>query len=101
MSALFGFFRITNSNKSMSVLLTPVTPQPQEADETIHISNGEWCAICAAAEAFEIDVSPPKSHDPYRYSPETLRQMADRIEQLKGAPEWLRWLADSGGANLS
>jgi hypothetical protein len=84
----------------MSVLLTPVSPQPQEADETINISNGQWAAICAAAQAFGINVTPPKSHDQNRYSAETLRQMADRIEQLKGAPEWLRWLADCGGADL-
>lgn len=90
----------------MSVLLTPVSPQPQEAEETINFSNGEWCAICAAAQAFGIDVSPPITHDPEltntpRYTADTLRKMADRIEQLKGAPEWLRWLADCGGANLS
>ena len=85
----------------MSVLLTAHNLREDDEAETIHISNGQWCAITAAAKAFGIDVSPPTSHDPHHYSPETLRMMADRIEQLKDAPEWLRWLAENGGANLS
>lgn len=85
----------------MSVLLTPVNPPSKDDDESVNISNGEWCAITAAAKAFGIDVSSPTSHDACRYSASILRQMADRIEQLKEAPNWLRWLADCGGANLS
>lgn len=85
----------------MSVHLTAHNLRNDDEAEVVHISNGEWVAITAAAKAFGIDVSPPTSHDPHHYSPEVLREMADRIEQLKDAPMWLRWLASEGGAHLS
>ncbi|MBK1884669.1 hypothetical protein JIN85_19820 [Luteolibacter pohnpeiensis] len=85
----------------MSVHLIPVNPPEGEEDDDINITNGEWCAMCALANAFGIDVSPPENHDEVRYSPEVLRDMATRIEQIKDAPEWLRWLAECGGANLA
>jgi hypothetical protein len=84
----------------MSIHLSAHNLRQDPEAEVINITNGEWCAILAAAEAFGIDVTPPENHDPIRYTPEVLRQIADRIEQLKQAPEWLRWLADNGGAHL-
>lgn len=86
----------------MSVLLSPVSLIHEDDDyEDIAISNGEWCAILALGEAFGIDVTPPATHDAKHYSPEVLQQLAYRIEQISRAPQWLRWLADHGGANLS
>lgn len=85
----------------MSVHLSAHNLRDDDDAEVVNISNGEWSAILALAQAFGIDTSPPASHDPVRYTPEVLNQIADRIEQLKDAPEWLRWLAENGGAHLS
>lgn len=82
----------------MSVHLTPKNLRDDENAEVINISNGEWCAILAFADAFGIEVKPPASHDMKFYEPGDLREIAMRIEQVKNAPEWLRYLADNGGA---
>jgi hypothetical protein len=85
----------------MSVLLSAHNLRNDDDAEFVNISNGEWCAILALAQAFGIDTSPPANHDPICYTPEVLNQIADRIDQIKDAPEWLRWLAQNGGAHLS
>ena len=92
----------------MSVSLTPINFLKPESDDDVeipdhvNISNGTWKAITAAAAAYGEDVSVWNGcHDPVRYTPDQLRAIAARIDQLSNAGEWLRWLADNGGAQLS
>ncbi len=80
----------------MSVQLT----SPNGYEEST--SNGQWLAMTSLAEAFGENVPQWNGHhDEVIYTPEQLRAMATRIEQLDGSPEWLRALADAGGATLS
>lgn len=65
------------------------------------LSNGTWAAAIAASREFGIDVNWNGYHDPVRYTPDQLRQMADRMEQLGKIASSLRKLADFGGAKLS
>jgi hypothetical protein len=85
----------------MSVLLTAIDTANTDSPKSISTSNGEWMAATAACNAFDPDL--PKwngNHDSVKYTPEQLRQMARRIEQMKHLPEDLRWLANLGGAEL-
>ncbi len=90
----------------MSVRLTPInSPTEEEREEhTTTISNGEWLALTAFANAFGEEV--PKwnaCHDPVRYTPEQLRAIATRLQQVleSNTIPWLLDLADQGGAELS
>lgn len=91
----------------MSVSLTPINELNKargedDYPETIGTSNGEWKAVTVACNAFEPDLPVWNGmHDSVRYTPEQLRRMADRIEQMAHMPEDLCWLADNGGAELS
>lgn len=86
----------------VSVRLTPISERNSEDPESIHISNGEWAALTAFAKHFGEDVPTWNGcHDATRYTPEQLRAIATRLEQVKTAPEWLNWLAENGGAELS
>ena len=85
----------------MSVNLTPKSQEQAEDPENINIANGTWSAMTALASAYGEDVGKWNGcHDPQFYTPSQLRAMATRIEQIKDSPEWLRWLADEGGAIL-
>ena len=80
----------------MSVRLTA------EKDRSCDTSNGEWSALCAMATAFGIEnASWNGCHDGQIYSATTLREMADRADQIGKAADMLRWIADHGGAQLS
>lgn len=84
----------------MSVKLTPINAAKDS--ETVNICNGTWRAITAAAKAYGEDIDVWNGfHDGQNYTPDQLRKMAARIEQIKDTPEWLRWLAEHGGAVLS
>ena len=85
----------------MSVNLTPKNHENAEDPERINIANGTWSAMTSLASAYGENVEKWNGyHDPQFYTPEQLRAMATRIEQIKDSPEWLRWLADEGGAIL-
>jgi hypothetical protein len=81
----------------VSVSLTPIN-----GGDEVSISNGEWLALTRLAASFGEKVTPwNQCHDPQSYSPEELRSIAIRVEQIKDAADWLNELADNGGANLS
>jgi len=85
----------------MSVSLTPKDEENFEEPEKVNIANLTWLAMTAFAKAYGEDVEMWGGfHDPQFYSPEQLRSMADRIEQIEDSPKWLRRLADKGGAIL-
>lgn len=82
----------------MSVDLSPISP----GGEVVGISNGAWIALTRFAHAFGENVKPWNGcHDPQTYTPDELRAIAKRVDQIKDSAEWLRMLADHGGANLS
>ena len=63
-----------------------------------NVSNGEWYALTKMGECFGIEGSWNGRHDSgQKWSPEQLRQLADRAEQIGRAAEYLRDLADDGG----
>lgn len=80
----------------MSVTLTAVSWGE------IQISNGEWAALCAMAQAFGIEGAQWNgNHDGTFYSPETLTKMADRAKQIGEAEGYLREASKNGGVTLS
>ena len=80
----------------MSVTLTSPT------GKAANISNGEWLAVTSMARAFGIlDSAWNGNHDGETYTPDELRAMAKRAEQIGRASAYLDLLADEGGARLS
>lgn len=82
----------------MSVNLTA----PKQGGTDANISNGHWRGLTALARGFGEEVHVwDGTHDCLFYTPEQLRRIADRVEQVKDDAAWLRELADHGGAYLS
>jgi len=70
----------------------------KNGDET-NTSNGEWAAITAMAEAFGVIERKWNGYhdDDVFYTPDQLREMAKRAEQIGRAAPFLCMLADGGG----
>lgn len=67
-----------------------------------NVSNGTWDAITAVGHVFDETI--PRwngTHDPQTWSPEQLKIMADRIDQIASQVEALRELAAGGGVTIS
>lgn len=86
----------------MSVQLRPLSSKPDDEEaEQISVSNGEWLGLVRLAESMGEPVHWNGCHDTVTYTPEQLEAIARRVEQVRDAPEWLRYLARQGGAELS
>ena len=87
----------------MSVTLHPLQKAVQsERAESVSICNGHWAALTDLAVAFGDDVKQwDRCHDYQTWTPDELRAIADRVDQISDSASWLRWLADNGGAQLS
>ena len=67
-----------------------------------NVSNGEWGAITAMGKAFGVlDDAWSGSCGPVRYTQGQLVELAQRAKQIGRAANYLEWLAESGGAELS
>jgi hypothetical protein len=91
----------------MSVRLTPGpagtdTTREDTDEHACTIPNGEWKGLTSLAAGFGEDVAIWNGHhDPLFYTPEQLRAIARRVDQINAAGPWLRAMADKGGATLS
>lgn len=89
----------------MSVTLRPLNDCKRRLNHgdgrSVNISNGHWAALVEMAFAFGEAVSWNHTHDGAKYTPDQLRKIAERLDQIKDDGKWLRWLADNGGAKLS